>query len=382
MFNMVGSDKLSRISVASLFFIFGICFASWASRIPTIQQKLGLSETHLGIILFALPVGLFVSLPLSGWLVAKKGSKNIVIIAAICYGGILICLGSIQHVYELVIVLFFFGLAGNMGNISVNTQAVGAEAVYKKPIMGSFHGIWSLAGFTGAAIGTLMIGHEVLPAIHFVIIFFLCLLILLFSVKFLIKKDVVAEGAHPMFALPDKSLIVLGGIAFCSMICEGTMFDWSGIYFNKVVKVPPSLIGAGYTSFMSTMALSRFFSDYVTRKLGFRRTIQLSGLLIMAGLFIAVLFPYLYSAIGGFLLVGAGVSSIVPQVYSAAGKSKKLSPGMALAAVSSIGFLGFLIGPPLIGILAGISSLRLSFTIIAFMGLLVTILVSVTPKSN
>ena len=379
--DQIKSRKSNRIGVAAIFFIYGFTFASWASRIPSIQQKLGLSETQLGILLFTLPVGLFISLPLSGWLVTKYGSKMIVIIAAVAYSIILVLIGNVQYVYQLVIILFLFGLAGNMGNISVNTQAVGVEAIFKKPIMGSFHGIWSLAGFIGAAFGTLMIGNMVQPRIHFLFVFFICLIILVSSFKFLLKKDVVSEGAHPLFALPDRSLVVLGGIAFCSMICEGTMFDWSGIYFHKVVKAPPALIGAGYTAFMSTMAFSRFFSDHITRKIGFKKTIQLSGFLIMTGLLISVLFPYLYSALAGFLLVGAGVSSIVPQVYSAAGKSKKLSPGIALAAVSSIGFLGFLIGPPLIGVLAGISSLRLSFTIIAFMGLMVTVLVSVTKES-
>ncbi|GAC1378837.1 MAG: MFS transporter [Ginsengibacter sp.] len=374
------SKRSSRFGVAGLFFIYGFCFASWASRIPNIQQKLNLTETQLGLVLFSLPVGLFISLPLSGWLVTKFGSKKIVIIAAILYSGVLIMLGSVNHVYQLVISLFLFGIGGNMGNISINTQAVGVETLYEKPIMGSFHGIWSLAGFTGAAFGTLMLSHNVAPNVHFLVIFFICLFILSGVFKYLMKKDVVAEGA-PLFALPDKSLIVLGLIAFCSMICEGTMFDWSGIYFSKVVKASPSLVSAGYTAFMSTMAFSRFFSDHITAKIGFKRTIQLSGLLITTGLLLSVAYPTFSIAILGFLLVGVGVSSIVPQVYSAAGKSKKLSAGLALAAVSSIGFLGFLIGPPLIGMLAGISSLRLSFTIIALMGLMVSVLVTFTKET-
>lgn len=374
------SKGSSRAGVAGLFFIYGFCFASWASRIPNIQQKLSLSEAHLGLVLFSLPVGLFISLPLSGWLVTKFGSRKIVIVGAVLYSAVLMMLGSVTHVYQLVIALFLFGIGGNMGNISINTQAVGVEGLYKKPIMGSFHGIWSLAGFTGAALGTFMIAHDIRPLMHFMIIFLICIIILAIVFKFLLQKDPVVEGA-PLFALPDKSLLVLGLIAFCSMICEGTMFDWSGIYFNKVVKASPALVSTGYTAFMSTMAFSRFFSDHITGKIGFRKTIQLSGLLITSGLLISVIYPSFYFAIIGFLLVGVGVSSIVPQVYSAAGRSKKLSAGLALAAVSSIGFLGFLIGPPLIGMLAGISSLRLSFTVIALMGLMVSVLVTFTKET-
>ena len=180
--------------------------------------------------------------------------------------------------------------------------------------------------------------------------------------------------------MPDRSLVTLGVLAFCCMMCEGAMFDWSGIYFKKVVGAEKGWIGAGYTAFMCTMAAGRFIGDWVAGQLGFTRTIQISGLLITAGLAIALLFPYLAPAITGFFLVGLGVSSVIPLVYSRAGRSKKLSPGIALAAVSTIGFFGFLVGPPVIGVIAGVASLRASFAIIALMGLGVTLVVSAIKK--
>lgn len=374
------SNRSHRIAVAAFFFIMGFCFASWASRIPDIQQKLGLSETQLGMVLFALPIGLFVSLPVSGWLVSRKGSKKVASIAAVSYSCILVSLGFASKTYQLIAALFVFGFAGNMGNISVNTQAVGVESLYKRNIMASFHGIWSLAGFTGAAVGTLMNGLGVFPGYHFLIVLTFSLTIFLVAVRFLLHKDKQVEENPPLFALPHKSLLSLGLIAFCSMLCEGAMFDWSGIYFKKVVLAKSSMVSAGYTAFMSTMAISRFVADYFTSRYGFKRIVQASGLIIMTGLLLAVLMPYLYTATAGFLLVGIGVSSIVPLVYSAAGKSKILSPGIALASVSTISFFGFLFGPPLIGVLAGISSLRLSFAVIALMGLSVTILASFSKE--
>lgn len=368
------SNRAHRIAVAAFFFILGFCFASWASRIPDIQQKLGLNETRLGMVLFALPVGLFVSLPISGWLVSRKGSKKVICFAALMYGCILICLGFSGKTYQLVAALFFFGLAGNMGNISVNTQAVGVENLYGRNIMASFHGIWSLAGFAGAAFGTLMNGTGYTPGYHFIFVFIFSVLIFIIAASFLVKNDVKAKENPPFLAMPHKSLILLGLIAFCSMLCEGAMFDWSGIYFKKVIFAKPSLVSAGYTSFMCMMAVTRFLADYFTFRFGFKRIIQVSGLFTMSGLLLAVLLPYLYTAIAGFALVGIGVSSIVPLVYSAAGKSKIMSPGIAIASVSTISFFGFLVGPPLIGLLAGISSLRLSFAVIAVMGLAVSIL--------
>jgi MFS family permease len=166
------------------------------------------------------------------------------------------------------------------------------------------------------------------------------------------------------------------------MICEGAMFDWSGIYFQKVVHADQDWVGAGYTAFMCTMATGRFIADWVVGQSGFTKTIRISGILIATGLMIAVLFPQTVTAIAGFLIVGLGVSSVVPLVYSEAGKSKTISPGNALAAVSSIGFLGFLVGPPVIGLVAGFSSLRISFTIIAVIGISVAVMIGKLQTKN
>jgi MFS family permease len=148
------------------------------------------------------------------------------------------------------------------------------------------------------------------------------------------------------------------------------------------VKADKAWIGAGYTAFMCTMATGRFVADWISHKTGFKRTVQASGILIAMGLSIAVLFPNLVTAIIGFLLVGFGVSSVVPMVYSEAGRSHTVAPGVALAAVSSIGFLGFLIGPPLIGMVAGLAGLQTSFVIIAIMGLNVALVASFRKEES
>lgn len=314
------------------------------------------------------------SLPLSGWLVAKAGSQRVMIVTAVLYALSLLSLGLVQSIFQLVLCLFVFGLIGNIMNISVNTQAVGVEVLYKRSIMASFHGLWSLAGFTGAAVGTFMIGRDISLFEHYTYIALFVSLAALLSFSFTLAEDINRHKDQPLFAMPDKTLMILGIIAFCSMLCEGVMFDWSGVYFRKVVKADSAWVGAGFTAFMSTMAAGRFVADWFTSRFGLKRVLQLSGALISLGLGIAVVLPDLSTAITGFLLVGVGVSSVVPLVYSAAGKSKVFSPGVALAAVSTIGFLGFLIGPPLIGIVAGFSSLQVSFSLIALMGLMIVAL--------
>ncbi|MFI5124769.1 MAG: MFS transporter [Chitinophagales bacterium] len=364
--------RIHRIAVSCFFFLAGLCFASWASRIPAIQSSLKLNNAALGGVLFCLPIGLLTSLPIAGFLVAKYGSRIIVMLAAVSYAVTLPALGFAHSVTQLMITLFVFGFGGNLLNISINTQAVGTEGLYSKPIMASFHGIWSTAGFTGAAVGAGMVRFGIIPGYHFLCITGLSFLILLVFSRSLVPRDPKSDERLPIFARPDKSLLNLGLIAFCSMLCEGTMFDWSGIYFEHVVQPGRAWVTVGFTAFMSTMATGRFVGDWVAFKLGMKRMLQLSGICTASGLLLAVCFPWFIPATIGFLLVGAGVSSVIPMIYSAAGRSKQMSPGVAIAAVSTVGYLGFLFGPPFIGFIAQASSLRVSLALIAVMGLLIT----------
>ncbi len=380
--SLKGTNKGYRLAVGLLFLLQGACFASWASRIPSIQQQLSLSDASLGFVLLALPVGSLLGLPFSGWLIARYGSKKIATNALLIYGLLLLAVGLSNNVILLLISLGLFGAAGNISNIAINTQAVGVEVKYGKNIMASFHGLWSLAGFAAAGIGGFMFAHAIMPFNHFLIIVTVMVLGLAGSVQFLLKDDTSSKGSSSFFVKPDKSLIKLGSIAFCCMICEGAMFDWSGIYFQKVVQADESWVGAGFIAFMSTMATGRFVADRIVNRFGFKTTIQLSGLLIATGLIIALAFPSLPGATAGFFIIGFGVSSVVPLVYSEAGRSKIVSTGTALASVSSVGFLGFLVGPPLIGIVAGMSSLRVSFGIIAVIGFIIVLLVRSSPTTT
>jgi len=372
---VVGHPRhVHRLAVGTLFFLQGLCFASWASRIPSIQQRLGLSEAALGLALLALPAGSMTSLAFSGWLVARRGSAQVVLGALVLYACVLVGIGAVGTLGGLLAVLYVFGIAGNLVNISVNTQAVGVEALYGRSVMASFHGLWSLAGFVAAAVGTAMMGWRVAPLPHFVGTLGFVLAVLAASARFILPDE---PGRHPagrVLTLPDRSLWGLGVMAFCCMICEGAMFDWSGVYFQRVVHAESDWVGSGYAVFMGAMATGRFLADGLTRRLGLKRVFQLSGGLIALGLMTAVLLPRLPTALLGFLMVGCGVSSVVPLVYGAAGRGKTIPAGVALAAVSTIGFMGFLLGPPLIGLVAEAVSLRGSFTLVACMGLGVAVI--------
>lgn len=366
--------KIYRIAVSAFFFIAGLTFATWASRIPDIKTHLQLSDARLGAVLFALPAGLMISLLFAGWLVSRFGSRKILIAAALLYPAMLVLLGIAGNVWQLAFGLFLFGLSSNLVNIAMNTQAVALEAMYGRSVMASFHGLWSIAGFTGAAIGTLLVSAHIIPLVHFIIIFAAAALLVLCFYKYTLPTDSPVTEKQPFFVKPDRYILILGLIAFCSMLCEGAMADWSGVYFQTIVRSPKEFITLGYVAFTAAMATGRFIGDALVTKLGVKKVMQLSATFIATGLCISILFPYLLTAVIGFLLVGLGVSSVVPLVYSLAGKSGTMSPGLALAAVSSVSFLGFLIGPPLIGFIAEGAGLRLSFAVIAAIGLFPAIL--------
>ena len=366
-----------RLVVSAFFFFQGLSFATWASRIPDIKNALHLTDGALGSILLALPLGQMTMMLFSGQIVTHFSSKKVLTFAVILYSFGLTNMGLTQEPWQLAVALYFFGLSGNLCNISVNTQGLNVERLYGKSIMSSFHGVWSAAGVAGALIGFVMVHFQVSVYHHFWIVALIAWANVLFNAK---KLSLDAPHTHTVkkkiFMKPERVLVQLGIIGFCCMAAEGAMFDWSGVYFRDVVKAKGALSIAGYASFMLMMASGRFLGDRVISSIGRKQTIQISGMLICFGLLLAVVFPYLIPSLIGFMMVGLGVSTIVPSVYSLAGTKASVPPSIALAMVSSVSYLGFLIGPPMIGYIAEIAGLRGSYAVIACMGVFISLFVS------
>lgn len=365
-----------RWAVSIFYFASGLCFSTWASRIPTIKTNLHLSDGELGTILFSIPLAQITMMYFSGKMVTRYGSHLTLPIAIFIYALSLTNIGLAQNAWQLALGLALFGISANLTNISVNTQGVYAEGLFRRAIMSSFHGMWSLAGFTGALIGIGMLALDISTYLHFVIVAIIVALLVTFNFKYLVKaKEKTPLPKKKTFRKPDKALILLGIIGFCSMASEGIMFDWSGVYFKDVVKVPGPLIVLGYTSFMIMMASGRFFGDKLIQKYGRKSVMQISGIMISTGLFMAVTFPYLIPSTLAFMIVGLGVSTVIPTLYSIAGKHPTIPTGEALTAVSSVSFFGFLMGPPVIGHIADHFGLRFSFAFIGMFGILIAFLV-------
>ncbi len=376
---IIPDKKRIRIAVTLTYFSMGLMFSSWASRIPDIKTSLHLKDALFGTILFAMPVAQFLMMTFSGKLVTRFGSRKVVLFALPVYSICLSNIGLVREGWQLAVALFMLGLAGNLCNISINTQGVSAEQLYQRPIMASFHGSWSVAGFAGALVGLIMINLKIIPYWHFISVILFVWIIFWFNHPYLVKGKPSASyymSKRRFFNKPDAVLVQLGIIGFFSMASEGAMFDWSGLYFKDVVRAPSSLVILGYTSFMVMMAAGRFLADFVTSRIGRKKLLQICGIMLSTGLYTAVFFPYLITSTIGFMLVGLGASSIVPAVYSAVGRHTKVPPGIALATVASVSFLGFLIGPPMIGYISEAAGLRYSFAVIGIFGLGITLMVS------
>ncbi|MFV0470247.1 MAG: MFS transporter [Dysgonomonas sp.] len=370
----------SRLAVFVFYFCQGLCFSSWASRIPDIKSSLGLNDAAWGTILLMIPVGQICGMSLSGFLVSRIGSKNILPFTAAAYALTLIVIGLCRTEYALMMSLIVFGFFGNFCNISVNTQGVNVEAKYNKPIMASFHGGWSAAGFAGSMIGLLMVNLGLIPLFHFIIIAILVIFAEVRNVKYLSidikKKKNREENGERHKNKPEMFLYLLGVVAFFGMAAEGAMTDWNGLYYKTIVGAPEKMVPLALASYMVAMASCRFISDKATQKWGRLRVVQASGLLIFIGLSTAVIFPNIIITPIAFMIVGLGTASIVPTIYSIAGQKTSIATGMALTIVSSISFLGFLMGPPVIGYISEATNLRWSYALIAIFGVCIVALSS------
>jgi len=359
---------MPRLFLSIFFFISGFSFSTWASRIPTIKTFFDYNEAELGTLLLAMPVSSLIGLPISGWLVSRYDSR--IPLAAACGINVLSLafIGFATNTFSLVVAICVFAFSMRIFNISVNTQAITLQKQMGTTIMGSFHGLWSTGGIFGVGFSTLLLSLNVSMPMHLLSVALAGFVITIFSYQFLLKNDRSTSGNTLRLGKPDPYIVYLGLLVFFAAICEGGMFDWSGIYFKEVLNV--KIFTYGYLIFMAFMAASRFLSDMVIRKIGLPATYIISAASIILGISVAIILPTFISAMIGFSLVGLGTAAVVPMTYVLAGKSTKYSPGMAISIIATYAIAGMLLGPPLIGYIAHALGLRIAFILFAFSGMM------------
>ena len=386
------SKEHIRFAVLSFFLAQGLCFSSWASRIPDIKEIFTVNDAlYWGIVLFMIPVGKFVAIPLAGYLVSKLGSRIMVQISIMGYALSLFAIGTALNIYMLGVFLFCFGVFWNLCDISLNTQGIGIERLYGRTIMASFHGGWSLAACLGALIGFIMIVSDITPFWHFTLIAALILLLTMVSRRYLqddvftaeVKEEAVEDKSEKWQYIkrPEMLLIKLGLVGLFALVVESAMFDWSGVYFESVLQVPKSL-QIGFLVFMVMMTVGRFLANYSYRIWGKQRVLQLSGAFIFIGFFTSALLGSTVDSMAlkvivnsfGFMLVGLGISSMVPTIYSLVGAKSKTPVGIALTILSSISFIGSLVAPLLIGAISQAFNMEYAYMVVGLLGLCILLM--------
>ncbi len=365
----------ARLAVAALFFVQGAVFANWVARIPAVQQKLELSNGELGGVLLGMAIGAVVTMPATGWLLARFDSRVVTTMAVLGYCMVLPLLALAPNVPLLEMSLVLFGAFNGATDVSINAHGIDVEQRYGRPIMSSFHGMFSVGGMICAAGSGVLASLGVYPVPHLLGAGILLGIVVILASNWLLSTGLETDSdKEPVFALPTGALLGLGVVAFCGLLGEGAMADWSAIYLQKTLHTGPGLAAAGYAVFSVTMAVGRFVGDWLTQRLGSVWMIRLGGIVAGTGLGLSLVFTQPVTAIIGFACVGIGLASIVPIVLSAAGLIPGIAPGIALAAVTTAGYFGFLCGPPLIGFAADLVTLRGALGIIVILSATIAVL--------
>lgn len=359
----------ARVGVAILFFLNGMSFATWATRIPAVQARLALTPGELGLALFGTAAGALVAMNLSGYLAARFGSRSVTTIAALSLCLMLPLLALAPTLPALVTTLVLFGASNGSMDVAMNTQGVAVERQYGRPILNSFHACYSFGGLVGALVGGFVASHGIAPLPHFLGIALLCTILTLSAARSLLPTHTDAQRTGVAFARPTRAILALGLVAFCVVLGEGAIADWSAIYLNGTLRTGAGLAAAGYAAFSVVMAVGRGVGDPLTARLGPRTMVRLGGLVAALGLTLALVVNWIPIALLGFGLVGAGFSVVFPLTLSAAGRTSKQAAGSAIAAVATCGYVGFLIGPPVIGFVADVLSLRTALGFVVVLSL-------------
>ncbi len=382
---------INRIAVSNFFFINGFLYANWTARLPELQRFFGLNNAQLGSVLFCIALGSMVAMPFAGWLGSKFGSDAIVKVTALLFCVSIPLVAISQNEWLIRLCFFFLGAASGSMDVTMNGQAVLVERLWGKVIFSSFHAVFSIGMAIGAAVGGVFSNFQIPLQTHLTILAVLGTLPIIWASTKLIKdkpevaEQVISEEKTDKF-LALKTILPFGIIAFCCMTGEGSMVDWSAIFMNKVVGQSEVLSAWAFGTFGVAMTIGRVFGDYFTLKLGKQKLMLIDALLSMVGLGIALAFVSVWSTFIGFFLVGLGLSTIVPIVFSSAGNLKNISPSAGISMATSIGYTGFFIGPPTIGYLAEAFDLRVGLGFVLFLFVLmagiITFISTNKDKSN
>ena len=371
--------RRARGAVTAIFFLNGLLFGAWAARIPAIRDRLALSDGELGLALAFLPIGAIIAMPLAGALAARAGSRRATRAAFALACATIGVVAFAPSLAAFAALAFALGVGMGSLDVSMNVHGVTVERRYGRPILSSFHAAFSLGGLAGAGLGALVAGAGVDVRVHLAVAAALCGTVgLVWSRRFLPASADAAAAQDPVFVRPPRRLWALGALAFACLLIEGGAADWSGVYIKDELGTGPGVAALGFTAFSVTMTLGRIFGDRLVTRFGSARLVRTGGLVAAVGFGGALVLSTPLAALVGFACLGAGMSSVIPIVFRTAGQAPGIASGVALSAVSSVGYLGFVAGPPAIGGIAELIGLPAALGVLVALAAAVAALAGTT----
>ena len=372
-----GSLRSAANATRIAFIANGLAFASWAPIIPFAKANTGVDEAALGLLLLCLGIGSVISMPITGWLCARHGTRPMILISALIMACALPFLAYLVEYWALAITLLIFGAAIGTLDVAMNIHAAEVEKRSERALMSGFHGMFSVGAICGAGFVTLMISYGVAPLIATLCVTGSVIIAILWvQSHYLITKSDAPEPFRPPSGIV-KWLALLAGIAF---LIEGAIMDWGALLMIERAVFSMEQAALGYIAFSITMLIGRLSGDYVVPRIGRRAILLGGGTLVVLGLIAITTLPSPTLNLIGFAVIGLGAANLVPVVFSAAGQQSDMDPNMAVASVTFVGYAGILLGPAIIGFGAQYTSLPLAMASLALLG--AVYLISPVHKGN
>lgn len=366
----------ARLAVSVLFFINGMLIGAWAPMIPTFKERLDLTESQIGLIILALGFGSLISMPFVGAFIAKNGTRlPLKYLAFICAFGIPF-LTIVPDFWSAVLVMFLFGATWAGMDVAMNSNVIEVEKQHRFPIMSSCHGFWSIGALVSALVGgfTLSsfgeVGHGIFWQVVFLVLFF-------YAFPKLQKRTGSAEEEEkPKLQFPRVILpYLLGVVALFSVVPEGMIIDWSALFLNTERGVSIAWAGTGFAATSTAMAIMRFSGDHLRQRFGAVQTLRFSVVAAIIGFSLVTLSTSPMTAVIGFFISGVGLANLFPIAISAAGNVPNIPGGIAVSMVTTVGYGGILLAPPLFGFIAQTWSYTAVYAIMPFCLMIVFFLV-------
>jgi MFS family permease len=357
--------RREQVATRLTFFIAGFSTGAWAPLVPLAKERLQLDEGSLGLLLLSLGLGSITAMPVTGVLTTRIGCKAVISVSILLILLTLPLLALLGGWISMAIAIAIFGAALGTVDVAMNLQAIIVERNSGKPMMSGFHGLYSVGGIAGAGLVSLLLGSGVIsPLLAVGMISVVSLILLVIAMPGLLPYGDDSSEKSPLFAWPKGAVLFIGLLCFLCFLVEGAVLDWSAVFLITERGSSIGLAGLAYAAFAVAMTLGRLTGDRLRTVLGEQRVLLIGGILAAVGFATIAFVPTAYANLVGFLLVGAGASNVVPVLFSVAGRTRAMPPSLAVTAVTTLGYLGILVGPALIGFVAHLTDLRMAFALL------------------